>query len=263
MAATVGHQAAVSSWTSPLLIAKLTAVSANFNDTTGSEAATGLGDTTASFVPLLRSATATIDALWKANTSPIAGSAAAVELNPSYYSIGNDEPVIGLTDYTLNMAWAPLEVSSGSDTTFDATFRPDILSWGGSMNLRLDDTEALTKAQIAGDTAIAASFIMDSAHSYTGNIWITGTAKGATVGATSTQSFTYQGTGALTSVGTHNFYAAGAVGIPTAGTLLLTYASGRTVSGSAFPSAVNLSVARNALIRVGITAQYTGAVTTA
>jgi hypothetical protein len=263
MTATIGRQAAVTSWTSPLLLSKLTAVSANFNDTTGSEAATGLGDTTASFVPLLRSATATIDALWKANSAPIAGSAAAVELTPSYYSAGDGSPVIGLTDYTLNMAWAPLELSSGSDATFDATFSPDVLVWGGSLNLRLDDTEALTKAQLAGDSAIAAEFVMDSAHSYTGNIWITGTAKGATVGATSTQSFTYQGTGALTSVGTHNFYAAGAVGIPTAGSLVLTYASGRTVTGSAFPTGVNLSVSRNAIIRVGITAQYTGAVVTA
>lgn len=264
MAGTIGRQAAVTSWTgSPLVITKLTAVSANFNDTTGSQAATGLDSTTATFVPFLRSATATIDAFWKANTTPISGSAAAVKLNPTYYSVANDDPVIGLTDYTLNMAWAPLEISSGSDPTFEATFLPDVLVWGGSLNLRLDDTEPLTQAQLAGNTAIAAAFVMDGSHSYTGSIWITGTAKGASVGSTSTQSFTYQGTGALTAVGTHNFYAGGEVGIPEAEPLVLTYATGRTVTGDAFPSAVNMTVSRNAIIRVGITAQYTGAVTTA
>ena len=265
MTATIGRQAATPTWTSSaLVLTKLTAVSANFNDTTGSEAATGLGATYASFVPLLRSATATIDALWKANSAPIAGTAAAVNLTPDYYSSGTGQPVIGLTDYSLNMAWAPLEISSGSDATFDASFLPDALVWGGSLNLRLDDTEPLTKAQLAGDTAIDAAFVMDGSHSYTGNIWITGTAKGSTVGATNTQSFTYQGTGPLTSVGTHNFFAAGALNTPpTAEELVLTYATGRTVTGDAFPSAVNMTVSRNAIIRVGITAQYTGAVVTA
>lgn len=265
MAATVGRQAAVTSWASPtpIVLSKLTAVTANFADTTSTAVATGLGEQRASFVPLLRSSTVSIDALWKSNTAPIAGTAGAVELTPTYYSVSDGDPVIGLTDYTLNMSWAALETSSTSDATFDASFVPDILSWGGVLNLRLDDTEPLTKAQIAGEAAFAAEFVMDTGHSYTGSIWITGTAKGASVGSTSTQSFTYQGTGALTAVGTHNFYAGGEVGVPAPGTLLLTYATGRTVSGLAFPTGVNMTVARNDIIKVGITAQYAGAVTTA
>jgi len=261
MTATIGRQATLTSWTSPLVVAQLTSTSVSITDTSGAESLLGIGEGVNSFTPTLRGATASIAARWKGGSVPQSGAGGKVEVDPAYYGTGSGNPIAGFTQYSLNLSWPAIEISGGSDASFDRTYLADALTWGGSIDLRLDDTLTLTKAQLAGSTAIDASFIMDGNHSFDGDIWITGTTKTASVGSASAQTFTFQGTGALTAVGASNFYAAGAIGVPTAGELVVTYASGRIVRGDAFPTAVNMSVVRDGLILLDIAAQYTGALT--
>ena len=264
MTASVGHQASLTSWaSSELLVANLTATSISITDSAAIGDATGLGQSGASFATLLRSATGSFSARWKGGGTPKTGAAGALAFDPTYYGVSDGDPPIGFTDFSLNLSWGALEISSSTDATFDTTFRAGILSWSGSINLRLDDTEPLTQSQISGNAVIEATFNLDATHTFVGNIWITGTSKTASINTTSAQSFSFQGTGALTAAGANNLFAAGAIPIVTPRVLVATYATGRTVSASAFPSSVSITVPRNEMINVDVGVQYTGALTLA
>jgi hypothetical protein len=263
MTATIGRQAAFTSWVnSELLVANLCAESAEVLESSEQRETTNLGDTSRGFTLGIPSATANLSFRWPKAT-PITGSAGIVKVNTgSFYEDSNDL-IIGMVGYTLNLQWGALETTSHSDASLAKTYLPGILQWSGTIDLRLDDAKALENAQSVVDSPLGMEFRLDGTRTFTGSAWIGSVSHGATINATNTQTFGFSGTGALTAVGTGNIFAAGAIPFPTAQSMVLTYAPGRTVTGSAFPSEVSIRVARDELIAVDVTAQYTGALTKA
>lgn len=268
MSATKGDQAALTSWAGThIRVAKYSPLSLQVNETADVFDTTTLGQAYRSMIPGLRSATASING--RLTQNPTVGNAGQIVLtDESYYNDdAGDDAVIGFVGYTLNFNWNVLEVTSSEDASSTwKTFCPGELSWGGTIDLRLDDTEALVNAQGAGGSSLTAVFTLLSGHTFSGEIFVTGQNQGASVGAVNTQQFTFEGTGVCTAAGDDGLFAAGAVpdgDALAAGSLVATFASGRTVTGDAFPSAVSISVPRSGLIEASVTAQYTGALTKA
>lgn len=267
MAASKGHQASLTSWAGTHIdVSKLAVESMSISESAEFFDTTQLGVAYRTAAPGLRSATASINARWP--SAPVTGDAGSIVLtDESYYNDqAGDDAMIGVVSYTLNMNWPSLE-----DTSFDTSsgwksFCPGELSWGGTIELRLDDTEPLVNTIGAGGASLTAVFTLSASHTFAGEIWITGQDQSASINSLNTQSFTFEGTGELTAAGTDNFIAAG--GVPdgddlAAGTLAGAYASGRTFSGSAFPTSVSLVVPKSGLITVNTSAQFTGALTKA
>jgi hypothetical protein len=259
MTATIGRQAAFTSWTSSeLLTANMSCESMSVFESSDEFPTTPLGLGYDTYVPGLPQATASMLFRWPAS-GPLVGSAAsALVTTGAFYEDGNDL-IIGVESYTLDLAWPALETTSHSDSTAARTFLPSSMSFSGTISLRLDDTEALVNAQNASSSPLTMRFNLDSTRYFTGNVYMVGVDSSATIGQTSSQSFRFRGTGQLTAFGSGNIYAATTIGVPTVREMVATFASGRTITGDAFPSSVSITAGRNTLIGINVTAQYTGA----
>jgi hypothetical protein len=180
--------------------------------------------------------------------------------------------------YTLNLAWAPNDVTPFG-TAAGKVFAPGLLKWGGSYECLYDDT-TVGVMPVTGASGSATFTLVTEAsedHELEGDIHTVGIANAAQVGQSATHNVTFEGNGDLTATGddgsnttwTNSLFkywednASGVVGIAATGSLVLTAASGVTWTGDAFPSAIQIVQRIGQPLTVNITAQGTGALTPA
>lgn len=269
MAATRGLQGSASWESSPFLIARISPNQASIDDNAQALDATGIGTAISAFSQGLRAWTARLSGRFPASTPQIGYNGFLQWTTGNFYDDGaSPGNIIGMTAWELSMAWGAGETTSksaASDISW-RTFAPLELSWSGSIDLRVDDTEALVIPQGPGDTALVGSFDLDGTNKFSGSVRIVGTPIQVSSGGVNSLRIAFQGTGALTAAGAGNIFAAGSVpaGVDmTLATLRVTAATGRYKEGSAFPTSVVVRCPVDGLKEVSVTAQGSGALTPA
>lgn len=173
--------------------------------------------------------------------------------------------------YTANLnAWdmAVECAASNPATSFGNTahvFLPTVMRWGGSFSGSLDGTTALLIPAASSSEPGSATFKYQERgaddNALSGDVFTTRVEASVPHASLATVSYTYRGTGALTqstpSTGA-GIFPAGAIARPTAGSLVLTAATGRTYTGSAFWTRVALGVSLGQAVSVDIDFQGTG-----
>lgn len=269
MATTSGLQGSASWASSPFLIARVSPNEASIDDAADAIESTGLGVTVATQTQGLRAWTASLNGRFPASAPDTGYNGFLQWTSGNYYDDGaTPGNIIGMTAWELALAWGVIESTSKSAATAISwrTFIPGLLSWRATVDLRVDDTEALVIPHGPADSGLAASFDLDGTNKFTGTVKVVGTPIRVAAGVANTLRFTLQGTGALTAVGAGNIFAAAAVpGGPdlTLATLRVTAASGRYKEGSAFPTGVTVRCPIDGLKEVAVTAQGSGALTPA
>lgn len=262
MTATIGIEGSLTWANAEFLIAKINPVRGSYTENADTHDVTALGATaTASHITGLRSATASFAGRFPA-AAPLTGRAGNVVLDNSHYG-NTDGDVVNLLGWSLDVAWPAVEttaINGGTAVTWK-TYKPSVYTATGRIRCRVDDTEALIGAQSPGDAAISATLDIDGTNSFTGSLKITGAAMSVQVGQANAVEFPFIFTGAVTAVGANNIFAAGALPLVTANTLVVIAKTGRQYSGSAFPTRVGISVDIGSPIEVSCDAQYTGTVT--
>jgi hypothetical protein len=219
-----------------------------------------------------------IRALWK-RAAPESGHQLAVTHSGS--------PVTHVNAWTLNITQAALDLQT---VTADADGRPwrnyvadGVIDWSGSWTPQADDTNPTEPQDLYALTpgeAISALTLQlnddTNPNQFIGNAIVTNqTATFANQTATVPMPVTFQGAGTLSVTGDGNVFGTTAAstvvvsetnvdGLTTAGTLKWTEAQrggadGRTWSGSAFLTALNISATTQGLIEMSVDWQGTGA----
>lgn len=269
MAATRGLQGSASWASSPFLIARISPNQASIDDNAQALNATGIGTGISAFAQGLRSWTARLNGRFPASAPQIGYNGYLQWTTGNFYDDGaTPGNPIGVVGWELSMAWGAGETTSKSSASAIGwrEFAPLELSWSATVDLRVDDTEALVIPHGPGDTALVGSFDLDGTNKFTGTVYVVGTPIEVTSGGVNSLRFALQGTGALTAVGAGNIFAAGAVpaGVDlTPATLRVTAATGRYKEGSAFPTSVVVRCPVDGLKEVSVTAQGSGALTPA
>lgn len=268
MTATIGYDAELTSWatTGNYLIASGSAPTISVSEVTEDFDATGLADSAGVRAIGLKSATGQFTQRWTASAPQTGYTAYLAWDSDTFYDDGSGN-VVGFVGFNLSMSWASLETTAKNAATALEwrTFAPGLLSWEATVDLRLDDTEALLSNLDASDSSLSAIFSLDGTRNYTGEVYVIGQDHAAPgPSQTNTQRWRLGGTGALTAAGSTNFFAAAAVpSPPTPQTLTMTFASGRTKAGSAFLTSCSINAPTNGLIESSVGVQFTGAVTSA
>lgn len=264
MAVVIGIEGSATWASSEFLIANIRDYTATLTQRTDEHDVTGAGATaTATNIVGLRSTTASIAGRFPAS-APLTGYKGNVVLDNSHYGDASGN-VVNLLGWSLSVAWPAVETTSkvgGADVLW-RTFKPSVYTATGEIRVNADDTEPLINAMGPGDSAIAATLDVDGTHSFTGDLKLTGASFTRRVGQASTVAFPFLFTGAVTAVGANNVFAAGALPLVTAQTLVVIAKTGRQYSVSAFPTRVNVNVDIGSPIEVTCEAQGTGAVTAA
>lgn len=150
------------------------------------------------------------------------------------------------------------------------TFIPGKLRWGGEFDGYLDGTTAATQPVYSATTNPATLTLrlrdLATDDALSGSAFTTRAPISVSPGGVATIGYSYRGSGNLTqstpTSGT-TVFPTGAVAIPTAGSLVLTAASGRTYTGSAFWTRVTIENAVNEMAAVTIDFQGSGVLTIA
>lgn len=186
---------------------------------------------------------------------------------PSY---GNTGLVTFASGYVTNVRSWSMSITAGVEDTSDfgdwATAAPGVISWTGSWECIVDDTTALSGAlpTVGGTAAASATFrLKDSATDGTlaGNILVNSVTPNFARGSPNLVTFGFSGSGTLASAGTNSLFPSGNLDTPDIATIVLTAAAGRTYTGSAFWTNVNVTVPYNGLVDIGVSFQGTGALT--
>lgn len=167
--------------------------------------------------------------------------------------------------YTLNINWPFDDQAAGFGDSAKVAL-PGIPTWGGSVDMLIDDTTPIDigsgRADAAGSTGAAATFrIADQTADATlaGNIIVTGVTPSVDITRLSTVSQTFIGNGNLAAAGTLPLLPTGNIGIPDEAEVVFGADANRDFTGRAFLSSLSITVAMGALTRVSATVQGTGA----
>lgn len=176
---------------------------------------------------------------------------------------------------------AGIKAKSLDITAYDASataagwrqFRPGLLSIDGRYNALVDSANAIVMPTAPGTASAAATFTLTTGVTLAGNILPSQIGVVIPVGDLNKVAYSWVMDGALTAAGSNNIFAAGAVGLPdwdasgTDGvpdtTLVVQAASGRTYTGAAFWTSINIDHKPGSYIDVTVNFQGSGALTPA
>jgi len=258
---TIGIESSTTWASSEFLLAKIADIGGSYNETTDMHDVTSRSASTfATNTVGLSSATANISGRFPA-TAPLTGYAGNVTMAGKYGDINDN--AVNLVGFSIDFNWPSIETTSkiAGESIFWRTFKPSVYTATGVVRVLVDETEPLISAVKAGDSVVAAVLDMDGTNTFAGNIHIHGIGMSMQVGQANTLEFPFTFIGAVTAVGSGNFFAAGAVPLVTPQTLVVSAASGRQYSGSAFPTRVGVNLNIGSPIEVSVDAQFTGVVT--
>lgn len=169
--------------------------------------------------------------------------------------------------YTLNIT-APAFDATAFGATRYKTFLPGLYSFSGSYDVLIDGTTSLAALTAAGGAGDSATFKFGEENPNTddtaaGNIITTSLSAVVSLGDVNRATYNFTGSGNLTFAGENTLITAGTLGVPAAATVTLTAASGKTYSGSAFWSAINIQCGIDGAVDISGTLQGTGDLTIA
>lgn len=241
-------------------------IDAGSNDTT----AYGAALTSTSSITGLRGSTAQFTGRWEpANNS----NSIAITYTNGY--------IANLRRLTMNISYAVQEstVSDGSGVVARA-YLPGLYTVSGQYECFVDDTTAIVLPGSTSQGSATFKFIENASddHTAAGTIRSTVANVDMTVGNIPVITYDYEFVSAVTFAGetdgaTTTYHsspfkywidsAAGVLGTSATGTLVLTAATGRTYTASAFPSAISIDAVVGQPIAINVTAQISGNVTVA
>ena len=162
----------------------------------------------------------------------------------------------------------PVTAMAASAPTYQA-FIPGIYDWKASVKAWLDGTTPIV-APGGGAVSIALKVAEDGATDpgFTGNGFATQVGVPVKVGEVTELSYAIRGTGDLTAVAGAStwsawWFAAGAIALPAAGSLVLQAATGRTYTGSAFWKSLKITCMLDEPVTLEIGFQGSGTLTIA
>jgi hypothetical protein len=168
-----------------------------------------------------------------------------------------DDPVrydTAIREWSLDISWGEKDVTAFTGVNVVAkTWIPLLASWRGSFVGFLDDTVPTTLPCVPGYTTLGSLELQlqdtTTDDTLTGQAIVTQLSAAAGVEGTGDVTYSFEGTGQLTAAGVAYavdnsgiFAAAGTIITPTAGSLVLTAAAGKTFTGNAFPTRVSWRV---------------------
>jgi hypothetical protein len=262
VAASVGYSGIVTSWASNTQLIATGAAPASFTLTESADSfpSTVMGASLLANSNLkgLRSWTVGIEAIRPGSPAGQTGHTATVAFAPGY--------VANCTAFDINFQAAAFEstIMGASDTTNRwKQFLPGLISWSGSYTALVDDTTATVSPAGTSEPATM-TLTVSTGLSFAGSVFTTGATRSVNTQGISTIDYTFVGSGNVTVTGaTLPFAAASSIAIPAPGSLVLTAASGRTFTGSAFWTGVRMRTPVAGQITTSITAQGSGALTIA
>ena len=142
--------------------------------------------------------------------------------------------------WSLSLRGKELDVTAFQPSEDWKAFAPGIVDWGGEYSAWVDSGTAVTMPN-KYLTPVVPTFSLNAANTVTmtGSAHITNVRVGVRVDDRQLVTFTYQGTGNLTSAGGTNVIPADSTLSPFgASSLVSTLATSRTLTGDAFPTAV-------------------------
>ena len=174
--------------------------------------------------------------------------------------------VVNCKSWEVTLNSTPQDVTafaSGGVTT--RSFIPTIYNWQGTAQCYLDGTTALVAPGAAAASAtlkVAEDGATDPG--FTGNAFATQFGAPVKVGSTTLVNYSLRGTGDLTAtVGSSTYatwwFAAAAIPLPVAGSLVLQAVTSRTYTGSAFWKSLKISCMVDGVVTLDIGFQGTGA----
>lgn len=215
----------------------------------------------AAYIKGIQSGTATFEGLIKSTNHGANGLV-------SYTSGGGYVTNVNSWDLTIERDEFNSTVFAIGGVTFHA-FTPGLMRWGGTFNAYTDDTTALSLPGGSGEPAeLNLKYEEKGAtdNALSGSVFTTKLGVSSSPQALNTATYSYRGSGALThttpSVGA-GIFPAGAITGEAATSLTLTSSTGKSVAGSAFWKSVNISCRPGELVKVRVTARFTGTITLA
>lgn len=197
----------------------------------------------------------------------------STRLNPVKYGSGglvsgSSSYVTNTRNWRLSIAATPVEKSTamnGTPPTWQ-TWLPNLISWSGTYEAMLDTSTSLTLPSITADT-LTFKMVENASndHTLSGSALVSQLGAPIQVGQLAVATYSFRGTGAITAAGTSGsgvgnpIFAAGAVAGPASGELVLTSSSGKTYTGDAFWTSVDINCVVDEVIDITINFQGTGA----
>lgn len=219
---------------------------------------TVLGARTQQMHGTLRSATATLTT--RIEGVEIGNAAGVAVASSGYYAAH-------IRQWQLSMgvrANETTEQNTSSPPTW-RTFEPGLATISGSYEARPSDSVSFTGANGAGTTTRAVTLTLRGSNTFAGDAIVSRANMDLNPGdAFVTMNF--EGAGDWAKTGS-TFIAAGTIGAKSGdvgfatGTLTLTYTTGMTISGSAFPTNISITAPVDGVLTVQTQVQFTGAVT--
>lgn len=268
---TIGIEGAVTSWTGTVNTALLAAIKSHsaritIDGGTGDRTPFAPTNSTAQYGGGLRSWSGTITA--RLGSTPLVGYNGLVT-----FSSGD---VLHVQKWNMAIAAGELDATALGSTATNAgwkSFRPGHLNWSGGYE-GLVDSGTATVLPFSPDTAPAsATFQLLTSNTLAGTILYSQQGIEIPVGDLNRKSYSFVGSSTLTAAGSANLFAAGTVPTPewdTSGTdgvadtsLVLAAASGRTFTGAAFWTSINVAVDPKAYTVVTVNFRGSGALTPA
>lgn len=258
MAAVVGHSGIITSWGSGGSVTdRLINAGAKPVRATITESATSFDSTVfaaslvqASKLRGMRSWEVDLDAI---RPTPITGHQASVSFSPGY--------VTNVTGFDITFTAGSFDATvMGSTDTGNRwmTYAPGIWEVSGSYSALVDDTTAV--AETAGSSEPATlTLTVSTGLSFAVSAFTTSRTISVAPGNIETVTYNFVGSGNVTVTGsTLPFPSGSSIAIPTIASMVVTLASGRTLTGDAFAKSVRMSCPVGEQVTTAITAQGTG-----
>lgn len=168
--------------------------------------------------------------------------------------------------WNFSMRCSPLETTAWPLTAVGGrTFSPSLVEWGGSFDCLVDDTTVLTVPGAEVLSTDTLTLTLGTGVTLAGKAFTSAASVGSSVGGLQEVSYTFVGTGEVTSVGSTNIIpAASSIATPVAGTIELgLYSTTRKLSGSAFWTEISVRVSPDGVNQCTVSFQGSGALTPA
>ena len=157
-----------------------------------------------------------------------------------------------VTDYSVTITAAEHKITGQSPTCLIwDKYRPGLVSYSGSYNAHIDDTDEIPFPLPEGGAIFRLSDEVAD-NTLAGNILSINSAASVVVTDKNTSSHTFRGNGALTAAGTTPLFPAGVIGTPDIASIVLTADTGRTYAGNCFWTSVTINVPHDGLIDVSV-----------
>lgn len=187
------------------------------------------------------------------NATPVPGHIGLVDVTSGYDT--------NCYSWSLNLRGMEQDVTAFQPSGDWKSYKPGIISWNGEYSAWLDDSEVMVAPNTYG-SPVTPTFTLSSGNTLSGSAHITNIRMGIRVDDRQLVTFEYQGTSDLTSVGSANIIPADTSLAPFGtGSLVITYGTGQTATGDAFPTNVMVRCTVGQRTETEIAFRGTGALT--